>query len=386
MLLSSLTLRNLLSVRDATLELRPLNVLIGPNVSGKSNLVEAIGLLQAAPVDLRQQIDRGGGIREWIWKGEDSGAVSPVAGLECGVQLPQFSESLVYKLRFTEEGQALKILEERLEQAPRRGSARRPLVHLDRRPGQLSLGRTRLEAARILPVESMLARLKSPGDTTPVTSLGRELEGIRIYREFNTGPLAKTRTGVSTASRKDALAEDGSNLAVMLNEMEFNGAKERVTHYLSRLNEGFRDVLVRLEGGIARVYVREERLSEPTPANRLSDGTLKFLCLLTVLLDPKPPSLICLEEPELGLHPEAVQVVAELLTEAAVRAQLIVTTHSESLVDALSSQPEVVVVCERDFDYGTRFRRLREKELDAWLERYSLGELWRKGEIGGNRW
>lgn len=79
-------------------------------------------------------------------------------------------------------------------------------------------------------------------------------------------------------------------------------------------------------------------------------------------------------------------MVAELLVEASTRTQLIVTTHSPALVDALSSQPESVVVCERDFDGFTQLKRLKSADLDEWLERYSLGQLWQKGEIGGNRW
>ena len=184
----------------------------------------------------------------------------------------------------------------------------------------------------------------------------------------------------------EPLRDGGDNLALVLNEMEHNGSISHVSDYLNRLSEDFRKVHVRIEGNAVRVYVQERHLSEATPSNRLSDGTLKFLCLMAVLLNPRPPLLICIEEPELGLHPDAVQLVVEALMEAAGRMQLIVTTHSESLVDALSARPEAVVVCERDFDHSTRFCRLGKKQLDVWLERYSLGELWRKGEIGGNRW
>jgi predicted ATPase len=107
---------------------------------------------------------------------------------------------------------------------------------------------------------------------------------------------------------------------------------------------------------------------------------------LAVLLERELPPLICIEEPEVGLHPEAIQIVAEALVEASERTQLIVTTHSEALIDALSDRPEDVLVTERDFDNGTQFRRLDKDQLSLWLERYSLGQLWRKGEIGGNRW
>jgi predicted ATPase len=118
---------------------------------------------------------------------------------------------------------------------------------------------------------------------------------------------------------------------------------------------------------------------------RLSDGTLRFLCLLVILLHPTPPPLVCIEEPETGLHPDILSTVAELLIEGSQRTQLIVTTHSETLVSALGEYPEAVVVCERDVG-GTRLQRLDRERLQKWLKRYSLGDLWLKGEIGGTRW
>ncbi len=105
-----------------------------------------------------------------------------------------------------------------------------------------------------------------------------------------------------------------------------------------------------------------------------------------MLLNPDIPPLICIEEPEVGLHPDAIRIVAEALVDASERTQLIVTTHSEALIDALSHRPEDVLVCERDFDNGTQFHRLSQERLADWLERYTLGALWRKGELGGTRW
>jgi predicted ATPase len=138
--------------------------------------------------------------------------------------------------------------------------------------------------------------------------------------------------------------------------------------------------------GLARTFLREAGLSEMVSAIRMSDGTLKFLCLLAVLFHPKPAPLVCIEEPELGLHPDALRLVADVPVEASQHTQLIVTTHSEALVDALTDRPESVLVCERDFDNGTQFKRYSRDALDEWLEHYTLGELWRKGEIGGGRW
>jgi predicted ATPase len=94
---------------------------------------------------------------------------------------------------------------------------------------------------------------------------------------------------------------------------------------------------------------------------------------------------MCIEEPELGLHPDILPTIAELLKEASERTQLIVTTHSDALVSALSDSPESILVCERD-SAGTHLQRLEREALKEWLEKYSIGELWRMGEIGGNRW
>ena len=186
------------------------------------------------------------------------------------------------------------------------------------------------------------------------------------------------------------LSEDGGNLALVLANLELQGLKPAVNETLKRLYEPFEEIVINPRGGIAQLYVRETGVSAgtnaPMSAVSLSDGTLRLLCLLSILLDPDLPPLVCIEEPEVGLHPDAVRIVADLLREASERTQLVVTTHSPALIDALSDQPESIVICERDFDGFTRFRRLKSEDLDVWLERYSLGELWQKGEIGGNRW
>ena len=182
------------------------------------------------------------------------------------------------------------------------------------------------------------------------------------------------------------LLEDGANLALVLGEMDHHKLLDRVNRYLGKLSDLLEEVTVLTRGGITQFYVREKNVSEPLAATALSDGTLRLLCLLAVLLDPAPPSLICIEEPETGLHPDAIRIVAEILEEAATRTQLVITTHSPALVDALTSRPEAIVVCERDLDGFTELRRLRRNELDEWLEKYTLGDLWQKGEIGGNRW
>lgn len=148
--------------------------------------------------------------------------------------------------------------------------------------------------------------------------------------------------------------------------------------------EGLTDFEIEIvPGGYVQILFSEGDYT--IPASRLSDGTLRYLCLLAMLLDPTPPPLICIEEPEIGLHPDIIPKIADLLLEASERTQLVITTHSDILIDALSSTPEAVLVCEKH-EGLTQIERLDGEKLAPWLEQYRLGTLWTKGEIGGNRW
>jgi predicted ATPase len=142
---------------------------------------------------------------------------------------------------------------------------------------------------------------------------------------------------------------------------------------------------VKLHDGTAQLFFREENLSSAIPATRLSDGTLRYLFLLCVLLHPTPPPLICIEEPELGLHPDILPTLGRLLVDAAERCQIVVTTHSSALIDSLSNHPEYVIVSDKT-DKGTEFTRLSKEDLDPWLEDYNLGDLWVRGKLGGTIW
>ena len=125
----------------------------------------------------------------------------------------------------------------------------------------------------------------------------------------------------------------------------FPAAKKAILNGLKDLYDGIHDFDVLVEGGTVQVFFTEGDFV--IPATRLSDGTLRYLCLLAILCDPEPPPLICIEEPELGLHPDILPKVADLLRAASERTQLIVTTHSDILVDAMTETPEAVVVCSK---------------------------------------
>jgi predicted ATPase len=392
MLINRLDLKKILSFRETTIELGPLNVLIGPNAVGKSNLIEVIGLLQAAPAGFATAILRGGGVRQWIWLGDR--VPSPIADVSCQLNLTggRHVGPVTYGLQFSEDHYGLVILKEHIGRVNRDPESNG--VYLEREYNGAQFGPEALKLMQVQmvgqmslsPGESVLAQFKNPADATPITDVGNHFARIRIFREFRTGPQSGARQGIATNAQKDALMDGGDNLALILNELNFHDVHKRVVAYLHRFCERFEDIKVGVGEGLARAFLREAGLVEMLSAIRMSDGTLKFLSLLAALFHPKPPPLMCIEEPEVGLHPDALQLVAEALIEASESMQLIVTTHSDALVDALTDRPEAVLVCERDFDNGTQMTRLSKKDLKKWLEHYTLGQLWRKGEIGGGRW
>ena len=145
----------------------------------------------------------------------------------------------------------------------------------------------------------------------------------------------------------------------------------------------FERMSTKVSGGSIQFYLHETGFGSPIPATRLSDGTIRFVALLATLLAPSLPPLICIDEPELGLHPDAVSLLAALLIEASERTQLIVVTHSDALVSALTEQPDAIVACERA-GAGTTLRRLDPGKLSHWLKDFRLGDLWRMGELGAD--
>jgi predicted ATPase len=388
-------LRNFLSYGDdgEEIELGPLNVLIGPNASGKSNLIEAMTLLRAAPSDLHAPIRQGGGVREWVWKG---GQGTATAEIEVTVQQPPGGNTpLRYRLCFAEAGQKFELVDEVIEsERPQKGvdffyrfQNGQPTANVRMQTtasAEAASGPIRrpLRIRPRDPNQPVLAQLKEPERYPEVTHLGQQFGGIKLYREWDLGRRTEARRPQPADQPEDFLEEDARNLGMVLNDLEHHPeAAPRLLDNLKRLYDGVERVTTKIHGGTVQVYVHERGVGA-IPATRLSDGTIRFLCLLTILCHPSPPPLICIEEPELGLHPDALAILAELLVEASERTQIIVTTHSDILVSQLTDVPESVIVCERD-DAGTHLRRLERARLEEWLRKYSLGELWLMGEIGG---
>jgi predicted ATPase len=402
MLIKSLRIKNLLSFGPNTesLPLEQLNVLIGPNGSGKSNFLEAISLLQAAPKDLSAPVKEVGGVRDWLWQGTRNA----VASLEALIENPRGKMPLRHIMAFTEHGSRFELSEERIENEMPFPGKNMPYFFYRFHNGYPVLKETsaadskltkqsgadgveggherELKRETLNPERSILSQVKDPERYPVLAYLESLYTQIVLYREWTFGRYTPPRQEQKADLRTDYLMTTCENLALVLNKLRPKGRK-RLLEALKALYPEIQDFNVQIDAGRVQLFLEEGNYS--VPATRLSDGTLRYLCLLAILCHPDPQPLICIEEPELGLHPDVLPELSRLLFEASERTQLIVTTHSDILVDAMTECPESVVVCEKH-NGETEMRRLRKDDLTMWLDKYRLGQLWTKGQVGGTRW
>ena len=372
------------------LELQSLNVLIGPNASGKSNFLEVLGLLSAMPIDFAAAIRDGGGAAEWLWKGiaqPGSTTIEVETGPRHETGLP-----LRYRLSFGTIGPRVNILDEAVEEVHSQPGSTpyfyytfqqgRPVINIRvRTPDGQRTDRTLQWDQRSLD-QSVLAQRKDPDLYPELYWLGASFLRIQSFREWTFGRYGQLRRPQRADAPERWLLPDCSNLALVLNQIEHKSGPTFDEH-LRRFFPRFKRMTTMITGGTVQFFLHESDFAAPIPATRLSDGTIRFVAMLATLLTPDPPRVVCIEEPELGLHPDAVTILADLLVEASARMQLVVTTHSDALVSALTNQPDAIVACERP-GAGTVLRRLEPKKLASWLEDYRLGDLWRMGELGAN--
>jgi predicted ATPase len=401
---------NLLSFGPNTeeIELRPLNILIGPNGSGKSNLIEVIRLLHYLPdKDPWTVVLETGGVDEWIWQGrsEKDTATSifakialeriPVGSSLADIRAYEYSISLA-KLHssFYVKGESFRRTnisntDGKIDTSFESSGA----------TGKLNSHQSRSNFSENLsfqlnPERSVLSQRTSPniqdaliGKYMPALfEVGEFFESLDFHQDWEFGADLTPRDPRPAGQPVERLEENAYNLAQMLAHFRdfHRPVFDRVNELMKLFYEPFKSVEVRVQGTHLQIAIEEEG-GFSVSAYRLSDGTLRWLALLTILLNPSPAPVTCIDEPELGLHPDILPTLADLLREASARTQLIITTHSRSFLDSFSDTPEAVCICEK-VEGSTVIERLDADRLKVWLDKYSLGRLWTSGEIGGNRW
>ncbi len=371
-----------------------LNVLIGPNGSGKSNLLRVLELLAvSAQGRLSKLVQTCGGMEPLVWDGDVEAIQLKVKCSPVDSWREVAKDSLTYELRMTRIGKSGEYrigyemlgnyskVEQKIEQKPYKLLERQGVqakVFDEQQHGLVA------PEENVPPMETLLSLAADPFTQNRLLPPFRaQMSAWSVYHDFHTNRDAAIRQPTVTRHEK-RVQPDGQNLIPVLhtlytNDREFK--KEINAAMRAAFGPDFEElVFAPASDQRIQLRVRWKSLSREQSAADLSDGTLRFLFLLTVLSSPDPAPLIAIDEPETGLHPSMLPIVAEYAVDAARRTQVILTTHSPPFLDAFGKNvPTTTVV--RWNDGMTELKTIVGDELLRWLKEYSLGALHKSGEL-----
>jgi predicted ATPase len=363
-LLNRLRLSGFRSIKEMDIELRPLNVMIGANGAGKSNLVAFFKLLNEMMAGRFQQFIATTG------RAQGNLHFGPKVTPQMDAKLEFKADNGVdtyYMRLFHAAGDSLVFAEEHLSF----------LQDGWGKPKEIDLGKGHLE--------TRIGEEANKGEKT-ARVFHHLLNDCRVFHFHDTSSTARVRQFCYVGDHR-WLMPDAGNLAAMLywwqtsNELAYS----RIVRTISQVAPFFAGFDLKPEGSGDRDIMLNWRHCQSDSVfgpYQLSDGTLRAMCLISLLMQPEDelPSVIVVDEPELGLHPFALNIIASLFRAAAKHTQILISTQSSTLLD--SFDPGDVVIVERDGE-GSRFSRPDPTALVSWLEDYSLGEVWEKNVIGG---
>jgi predicted ATPase len=343
--------------------LGPLNVLIGANGAGKSNFISFFRLLNwmVTSGDLQFFIGKHGGANALL---HDGASVTPQIEACLEFETPKGLNDYAFRL-FHAAPDTLIFAEERFRYSGN---------HLVSKAEWHQLGAGHREA-RLLEVAEQ-------GNKT-AQFIRRLLRQCVVYQFHNTSETARIRQRWDSEDNR-YLKEDGANLGPFLRRLSQTAPKAyaRIVEAIRQVAPFFREFVLDPVNGSVLLQWRERGTDTVFGSHQASDGTLRAMALIALLLQPieDVPAVVILDEPELGLHPMAISIVAGLLKSLSLHRQIILATQSMTLIDYFD--PEDIVVVDR-FDRISQLKRLEPARLEEWLEEYSLAELWEKNVLGG---
>lgn len=382
MKIQSLTVKGFRSFYDVEWHPGDLNIVIGPNASGKSNLLRVLELLSiSARGGLGKHIQAEGGMAPLVW----DGAVGSIA-LEVTFIASPARKRWRYQLELARIGKttAYRVERELLGDFQRKKALERE----KQRAAVLNDSEHKLVVPEesVAEDETLLSMAAGPfSGSRQIHVCQRHVASWKIHQDLHTDRDAAIRQAAVTRVQ-ERVAPDGQNLVSVLHTL-YQRDREFKQEVNAAMKAAFGDEFEELifpPAAEQRIQfgVRWKSLKREQPAADLSDGTLRFLFLLAVLGSPKPAPLIAIDEPETGLHPSMLRIIAEYAAGASGRAQVILTTHSPAFLDAFKDirpQPTITVL---DWVAGKSELRIRSgSELDHWLQHYTLGEMYRSGEL-----
>ena len=360
--LNKITIKGFKSIKSLEdFELGKLNVMIGGNGAGKSNFVDIFRMLRAmVDENFTNFITKRGGADDFLFNGPKQTKV--IEG-----EFKFGNNSYSFELEPTaSENFLIKVEKERF---------------LDQSWRVIGTGKLESNITANKDEKALFFR-----DSLGVGSyIHRAISNWVVYHFHDTSANAPMRRSEITADNT-RLRTDASNIAPFLLELRDDEPKcyDEIVEAIKLVTPFFDDFILKPmkkgEKELVNLTWKQKGSDYPMQPYHFSDGTIRFICLATVLLQPDPPSTIVIDEPELGLHPYAIEILAELIQAASEKTQVIVSTQSPPLIDNFSIEDIIVVNREKG---ASTFKRLNAKELSHWLEDYSLGDLWRKNIVAG---
>jgi len=355
--LQHIKLEGFRSIRKLDLELLPLNILIGSNGAGKSNFISFFKFMnrlleKGLQLHVRTQLN---GANRTLFFGQKT------------------TDKISLDLHFSPNGYLAELIP----------TTDDTLVFAHEYAmfyaGEANYhgGNKTYSLAKAGALESELPK---PGTSTAPAHVARYLQDWKVYHFHDTSDTAKVKFPYSIHAN-DRLMAQGENLAAFLYGIRDTDAFTRIVRTIQRVAPFFQDFIFQPEANdMIRLRWKHKGSDDYFDATMLSDGTLRFMCLATLLLQPDLPTIILLDEPELGLHPFAMQLLAALMRSASEKTQIIASTQSVTLANQFGWQDLVVV---DQIDNASEFRRLKEAEVAQWLTSYKLGDVWEMNVLGG---
>lgn len=367
-MIAKLVIENFKSIKKIDIELKNINILIGSNGAGKSNFISFFKLLNAITQKKLQ-----------YYVGEESGANNI---LHYGLKYSEYLKGKI-ELKNTESFSQYNFT----LNANTEGSlfiSNEDSSYGD--IGEFSKSKVDSMSVGITSDETMIIKELDENKKNLNSISLKKLSEYKVYHFHDTSKTARVKQSFNLYDN-ETLYEDARNLASFLYKLkETNGiALKKIEKTIKLIAPYFGEFILKpnpLNPEEIRLAWKEKNNEDMIfNASHFSDGTLRMICLITLFMQPTPPQVIILDEPELGLHPFALTILSDLIKKVADSGiQVIISTQSVPLIDKFSI--EDIIVVEKG-NSGSEFKRLHEEELKEWLEDYTIGELWEKNLLGG---
>ena len=377
------------------------NILVGINGSGKSNFIKTIRLLKegVAGIGLKKyMIDTLGGLDNILFKiiksESTNNHVEIIYTLDSAVLREygfKFTDDIIYSIELYKNPSVTNYyVKEKIQ-----NSKGYLYLEFDNGTGilnELKENDTYQKKTGLVkyydfiePTELALSKIYDTDRYFALSTIRKAISDIMVYDYFDTTPKSPIRKPMLPTSEKRLLS-DGTNLPQILNTIKIShkSSYNNISKMLNEVNSKFQGFDFNFIGGNIELMLEEENLESSIHVSSISDGTLRYLCLLSILFNPERGCLVCIDEPEVGLHPDMIANISRSIIEASDKTTMLISTHSENLLNYF--EIENIRVFEKDEKNTSKIFNFTKENFKGWYEDFSVGTMWRQGDLGGNRW